>query len=74
MKDAESYSMVYDGTPKIAEVLAVIICFVRKSDRTIQLRAVTMKLLDASLNGDQLAAMLTEVVQYDLGINRNSLR
>ena len=71
---ADGYTFIYDGTPRIAEVLAVIICFVRKFDKRVQLRAISLKLLDKSIDGNKLAALLIEIIIHEMGLPPKSLR
>ena len=73
LKKAKTCSFVYDGTPKVAEVLAVTITFV-SSERRVEQRAVSLSFLNGSLSGDYLAGQLINVLQHDMGLDRKSCR
>ena len=64
-------SVVFDGTSRLGEVLAVVIRFI--SDWNIEQRLVRLEFLQKSLNGEELARQLISTVSVSLGIESDNL-
>ena len=63
--------MVFDGTSRLGEVLAVVIRFV--DDWKVQQRLVRLEFLQKSANGEELARELISVLSVSLGVESNQL-
>ena len=64
-------SVIFDGTTRLGEVLAVVVRYV--SDWTIRQCLVRLKFLMKSVNGEELARELISVLSVSLGIESHNL-
>ncbi len=64
-------SVIFDGTTRLGEVLAVVVRFV--SDWNIQQRLVRLKFLMKSMCGEELARELISVLSVTLGVESHRL-
>ena len=64
-------SVVFDGTTRLGEVLAVVVRFI--SDWSIEQRLVRLEFLQKSLNGEELARQLLGTLSVSLGIESDKL-
>lgn len=69
---AKRISVIFDGTTHADEAVATIVCFV-DSDFLIQQRLVQLQLLAKSLNGQELAHVLTSTPSTKLSLDSNNL-
>ncbi len=63
---AKCISVLLDGTTRLGEVLAVVVCFV--SDWSIQQRLVRLKFLMKSMCGEELARELISALSVTLDV------
>ena len=63
--------MVFDGTSRLGEVLAIVIRFV--DDWEVQRRLVRLEFLQKSVSGEELARELISVLSVALGVESNQL-
>lgn len=61
LRGCQAYSYSFDGTTEVAELVCVVVRFIGKTS-TIQHRVLSFKVLQRSLNADELAAHLLEVL------------
>ena len=66
-------AVIFDGTSRLGEALAVIIRFVDRSTLTIHQRLIKMQLLSKSLAGEEVARELLSVLSTEFGVSSNSL-
>jgi len=59
-------AVIFDGTSRLGEVLAVVLCFI--SEWTIQQRLVRLQFLVKSMNGEEIARELINILSVTLGI------
>ena len=64
-------SVVFDGTSRLGEVLAVVVRFI--SNWSIEQRLVRLEFLQKSLNGEELARQLLGTLSVTLGIESDKL-
>ena len=64
-------AIIFDGTTRDGEALVVLVRFVESS--TIKQRLVRLRLLKSSVNGDELARIIIEVLHRKINIQENSL-
>ena len=64
-------SVIFDGTSRLGEVLAVVVRFV--CNWTIQQRLVRLKFLKKSMNGEEVTRELMSVLSVSLGVQLNQL-
>ena len=64
-------SVVFDGTSRLGEVLAVVVRFI--SDWSTEQRLVRLEFLQKSLNGEELARQLLGTLSVSLGIESDKL-
>jgi hypothetical protein len=65
------FSITFDGTSRLGEVLAVVVRFVY--NWTIQERLVRLKFLTKSMNGEELARELITVLSNKLSLESHQL-
>ena len=63
--------VIFDGTTRLGEVLAVVILFI--SDRTIQQCLVCLKFLMNSMSGEELAEELISILSVTRGVESHRL-
>ena len=66
-------SVIFDGTSRLGEALAVILRFVDRTTLTIHQRLIRMQLLSKSLAGEEVARELLSVLSTEFGVASNSL-
>lgn len=64
-------AIIFDGTTRDGEALVVLVRFVESW--TIKQRLVRLRLLKSSVNGDELARIIIEVLHRKINIQENSL-
>ena len=64
-------SLIFDGTSRLGEVLAIVVCYVVGWD--IQQRLVRLKFLAKSMNGEEVGRELINVVSVTLGVHSHLL-
>ena len=64
-------AIIFDGTTRDGEALAVLVSFVESW--TIKQRIVRLRLLKSSVNGDELARIIIEVLHRKINVQENSL-
>lgn len=64
-------AIIFDGTTQDGEALVVLVCFVESW--TIKQRLVRLRLLKSSVNGDELARIIIEVLRRKINVQENSL-
>ena len=64
-------SIIFDGTSRLGEVLAVVVRFI--SDWTIQQRLVRLEFLMKSMSGEEVARELISVMSVTLGVESHRL-
>ena len=62
----------FDGSSNVAELLAIVVCFVTP-DCTIQQRCVCLRMLERSLNAQMLFTEVVKVLMGDLNLNTTNL-
>ena len=66
-------AVIFDGTSRLGEALAVILRFVDRSTLTIQQRLVRMLLLTKSMSGEEVARELLCVLSTEYGVVSSNL-
>ena len=64
-------AIIFDGTTRDGEALVVLVRFVESW--IIKQRLVRLRLLKSSVNGDELARIIIEVLHRKINIQENSL-
>ena len=59
-------AVIFDGTSRLGEVLAVVLCFI--SEWTIQQRLIRLQFLAKSMNGEEITRELINILSLTLGI------
>ena len=67
----QDVAIIFDGTTRDGEALVVLVRFVESW--TIKQRIVRLRLLKSSVNGDELAGIIIEVLHRKINIQENSL-
>ena len=68
----QKVSVIFDGTSRIGEAMAIILRFVDK-DWSIQHRLIHLQLLAKSMNGEEIARELVSVLQVQYNVGSSSL-
>lgn len=64
----KTISVIFDGTCRLGEALAIIVCYV-SSTFTIEQRLIKLQLLTKSLNGEEIAREVLSILSTVYGIN-----
>jgi len=68
----QDVSVIFDGTSRLGEALAIVLCFVT-SEWSIDQRLIKAQLLSKSLKGEELARELIHTLTTEYGIGTNIL-
>ena len=66
-------AVIFDGTSRLGEALAIILRFVDRSSFTIHQRLVRVQLLTKSMTGEEVARELLSVLSTEYGVLSNNL-
>ena len=69
--DGQQLSVIFDGTSRLGEALAVVLHFV-SSDWSVEQRLVRVQMLSKSLTGEEIARELINVVSVTYSIRSNN--
>ena len=70
--EGKQLSIIFDGTLRLGEALAIVVCFVN-DDLSIHQRLVRLQMLTKSLTGEEIARELITVLSVSYGIHPNNL-
>ena len=71
--DGLPVAVIFDGTSRLGEALAIILRFVDRSSLTIRQRLVRMQLLAKSLTGEEVTRELLSVLSTEYGVVSTNL-
>ena len=71
--DGVPVAVIFDGTLRLVEALAIIVRFVDRSSLKIQQRLLHMQLLAKSLSGEEVARELLSVLSTEYGVVSSNL-
>ena len=76
LQDVRGVGFIYDGTPHVAEVFAVVVRFVKNcpSGYRVTHRLAALRMYEKSFNGAQLAVALADILMQELGLKRDQIR
>lgn len=66
-------AVIFDGSSRLGEALAIILCFVDRSTLTIHQRLVRVQILAKSMAGEEVAQELLSVLSTEYGIASSNL-
>ena len=66
-------AVIFDGTSRLGEALAIILHFVDQSTHKIHQRLVWMQLLTRSMTGEEVSRELLSVLSTEYGVVSNNL-
>ena len=70
--DGQQLSVIFDGTSRLGEALAIVLSFI-DNDWSVQQRLVRVQMLSKSLSGEEIARELISVLSVSYGIRSHNL-
>ena len=71
--EGKCVSVIFDGTTRMGEALAVVLCFVDNEQWVIQQQLVRLQLLVKSLSGEEIARELISILSVNYSIDSSRL-